>query len=356
MKLTKAIAVDKNDAINSILEVLDKDFNFKIDNGQKDRLSSFINSLVDGLFFVFEYPYVDKVFRDCYYSYYSMKNYPYKRDSLKVGVFAGEISQEKFTAENKQFLQNIFRGFFIIRPTAQIMGRNVLSPMVFKNTTVLICETSYKVTICHLEFEVKGFPHSSQDTETMTCGETTIWSLLEYYGNKKPHYKTTLPSTINTIINEASHERRLPSDGVGLNQMSYAVKKLGFSSKLYAKDHYKEEFYELLSCYIESGIPVISIIENHSKGDDHAILCIGHEVVSVDVYNKYWIKRKIGDLDVFDNDLVPKKFVFIDDNTNPYQKSFLFLDPYIERLLDNKLKEQSFIKYKISHFIVPLHQ
>jgi hypothetical protein len=357
MKLEKAIAINKEDVISSILIILKEDFQFIVNENQVERLGEFINRQVDGLYYFLEYPYVDKVYRDSYYNYFSMKNYPYRRDCLKVGIFSKSIDFQDFSsAARKDYLQSSFLGFFIIRPTSQILGRTVLSPKVFKHSNFLICETPFKVTIGHLEFEIRGFPHASQDIETMTCGETSIWALVEYYGNKKPHYRTALPSTINSIINKISHVRRLPSDGVGLSQISSAVKKLGFSSKLYAKDSFKHEFYELLSCYVESGIPIIAIVENHSNGEDHAILCIGHEEVSLETYEKYWLPKSFEGLTILDNDLVLKNFIFIDDNRSPYQRSLLTLDSKSEKLIQKKGLEKVFVKYNISHFIAPLYQ
>lgn len=43
---------------------------------------------------------------------------------------------------------------------------------------------------------IEGFPHSSQDSETITCAETTIWAAMEYFGTRYSDYKPVLPSTI----------------------------------------------------------------------------------------------------------------------------------------------------------------
>jgi hypothetical protein len=356
MKLEKAIAVSKPDVIDGIVSILNEEFQFSIHERQVARLEHFINRHVDGLYYFLEFPYVDKVYRDSYYNYFSMKNYPYIRDCLKVGAFSCEISfDDFFNPDRFSYLQENFMGFFIIRPTSQILGRTILSPGIFKDSSFYICEATFKITMCYRQFSVNGFPHASQDIETMTCGETSIWALLEYYGHKKPHYQTTLPSKINAIINELSHVRSLPSDGVGLSQISSTVKRLGFSTKLYAKESFKDDFYEILSCYIESGIPILTVVDNHTNGDGHAILCIGHEHVLEESYEKYWKPEVIDGVEIYDNDSVMKNFIFIDDNMSPYQKSFLTMDESYKKMLAKHNKETSFIKYNITHFIVPLH-
>lgn len=77
----------------------------------------------------------------------------------------------------------------------------------FKPQTKLVVETEYVdrvyrdsyyayyaskcVTTClGLKFYVKAFSSSSQDTETISCAETTVWALMEYYGNKYAEYST----------------------------------------------------------------------------------------------------------------------------------------------------------------------
>ena len=63
--------------------------------------------------------------------------------------------------------------------------------------------------------------------------------------------------------------------------MSYLLKEFGFGPKLYSRDVFGEDFESLLSCYIESGIPVIVALQNenaHNRIPPEKFKFIGHAV------------------------------------------------------------------------------
>ncbi|MDR3266724.1 MAG: hypothetical protein LBT24_04040 [Tannerella sp.] len=109
------------------------------------------------------------------------------------------------------------------------------------------------------------------------------------------------------------------------------MRDFGFGTRVYSRDEYKDEFESLLSCYVESGIPVIVAIEDRAVGIGHALLAIGHEkidnvvdAIKLHVTNpviKTAITKK--NLTVYDYDSIEKKFVFVDDNHPVYQKATL---------------------------------
>ena len=98
-----------------------------------------------------------------------------------------------------------------------------------------------------MKFEVKGFPHSSQDAETISCAETTLWALMEYFGNKYPEYRPVLPSDIIKTLKQVSSERQVPSKGLNIQQMSFALKEYGFGTRIYSRHQYGSSFENLLS-------------------------------------------------------------------------------------------------------------
>ena len=68
-------------------------------------LAKLIDELKEDVFFVIEYPYVDKVYRDSYYNYYASKHYSYQRDCIRVSLFSNSIKYEDFLkSENHQDL------------------------------------------------------------------------------------------------------------------------------------------------------------------------------------------------------------------------------------------------------------
>ena len=89
--------------------------------------------------------------------------------------------------DNADNIRNNYLGFVVLRPLRYCIGRNVIDPKAKDDTSLQqakICRATIESSCFGIKLNAVGFPHSSQDTETMTCAQTTIWALLEYYGNK----------------------------------------------------------------------------------------------------------------------------------------------------------------------------
>ncbi|GHV67942.1 hypothetical protein FACS1894199_14380 [Bacteroidia bacterium] len=297
------------------------------------EISKHFVKLIDNCFLLAETNYVDKVYRDSYYHYYSSKLGDYKRDCIRISIFEGVILQSDFGDSNKQAkLQDQYRGFIVLRPTfPYIIGRSIISPLVLKNHDFHCCTAVFNTTANAQKFIVRGFPHSSQDTETNSCAETTIWALMEYFGNKYTEYKPVLSSKIIQTLNIVSFERQIPSKGLNIYQMSFALKEFGFGTRIYSRAEYDSEFDSLLSCYIESGIPVIIALQGGTIG--HALLAIGHETVEdnmIDAITPYFSTNKQlqddiihKNITIYDYHSSVKDFIFIDDNHPGYQRAKL---------------------------------
>ncbi|HEY4149712.1 MAG TPA: hypothetical protein VGM41_12320, partial [Chitinophagaceae bacterium] len=250
-------------------------------------------------------------------------------------------------------------GFFVLRPIEPfVIGRNIISPHALKDTGFLACTTEYQATANGIKFSVEGFPHSSQDTETISCAETALWTMMEYFGHKYSDYRTVLPSQIIHTLNKVSSERQVPSKGLNIQQMSFALREFGFGTKIYSRAEYGNDFEGLISCYVESGIPIITAMENWPDGNiRHALLCVGHERISnaqIDnlpachiTDNRLQEAVTAKKISMYDIDAVEKPFVFIDDNHPVYQKATL-KDPA-------KHYESGWHDCRIAYFIVPLY-
>jgi len=88
----------------------------------KNSLLKYIDYLRDNLWVYVEYPYVDKVYRDSYYNYFSSKHLTYPRNSIRLSFFDGKIEKENFRRkELVSELNEKYLGFIVIRPTYQIL-------------------------------------------------------------------------------------------------------------------------------------------------------------------------------------------------------------------------------------------
>ncbi len=301
-------------------------------------------------FILAETDYVDKVYRDSYYHYYSSKLPNYKRNGIRLSFFEGSIESNDFWDKEKHSkLQEKYRGFVVLRPTNPfIIGRSIISPLLLVSNDLSLCISKFHTTANGLKFTVKGFPHSSQDTETMSCAETTLWAIMEYFSNKYSDYQPVLPSKIINTLNKVSSERQIPSKGLNITQMAYALREFGFGVKIYSKAQYVGQFERLLSCYIESGIPLVIAIQGGSIG--HALLGIGRESIQNNEIDNILpiVSDPASAIELYDFDSIKKKLVFIDDNQPVYQKASI----------DNPAIHYDDIAWhncEITYFIAPLY-
>jgi len=299
-----------------------------------------------------EYPYVDKVYRDSFYTYYSSKHFSYQRDCIRVSLFNSEITNDEFLKpELHENLKKKYLGYFILRPTVNaLFGRSMINPAAFIENEFKICSCNSVSFVNGVKMETRGFPHSSQDEETIKCAETTVWALMEYFGNKYADYRPTLPSKIHEALERFSYQRQLPSTGLTMDQISFALKSFGFGSRIYSKDSYGDEIYGIIDCYIESGIPVIIGLQSADVG--HVVIAVGKE----DMQKIDWGTVLKTDIDFdgtpkkfFDSSHIDSKYVIQDDNMEPYK--LISLDAPGEHYAGDKDCED----YQIDAIVVPLY-
>ena len=361
----------------------------------EEKLSAHFNRLREGLVLLVETCYIDKVYRDCYYNFFSTKSKSYPRNCIRVSIFDNDLtSLQNFDYHTiKDINKASYLGFIILRPTLpDIIGRSVISPKALRNSNFYICEANFMTSSGGIKLNVLGFPHMSQDEQYITCAETTLWGIMEYFGTKYSEYATILPSTIFKLLENITTERQLPSTGLVLSKISYALKKLGLGPKIYEgfKSNSKEDehFRGLLNCYIESGIPLILGVsykvmpindlegkqtetdntnkypkdyddpQNREDFSGHVILCIGHtkEVASeckdfIANHFEDYQSEKSNTPAIFDWGLLPKEYILIDEYSPAYSKGTF--DEILT--LNERDKKINKVKSYIEHILVPLY-
>lgn len=330
----------------------------------KRNILDFLEELRNDLIVVMEADYVDRDYRDSYYTYFSTKLLPYSRTCIRMSFFTADLPRD-FSIDDKATLQKEYLGFVVLRPLVKCIGRNVMSPKakIGNSVDALICQAKVNTTCMGVKLVAEGFHHASQDEETMTCAQTTIWALLEYFGNRYVEYMPTLPSKIKEVLTPFSYERQLPSSGLNFEQISVALRELGFGAKVYmapilpdnpsktdkeAFDKALLQYKETLYCYIESGVPLALCLDNGTIG--HAVVAIGRpKIQSADIVKGKSALSK--GKSCFLWNLALDKLVVNDDNFPCYQVT-QFDDPsdyYVKK------KYTEWAGMKITHFIAPLY-
>jgi hypothetical protein len=143
-----------------------------------------------------------------------------------------------------------------------------------------------------------------------------------------------------------SVERQVPSRGLEVANLSYALKAFGFAPRIYHADDFEDdEFKDLLDVYIESGLPVITCMSNGKV--HHAFLTVGKR--DSDVVGKVSRLGERNGHGIYDFPNA-KNLVVIDDNCPPYT------------ILDSDAPSKhyagvpSWSHCEIFAMIVPLHQ
>jgi len=244
-----------------------------------------------------------------------------------------------------------------------------------------ICTVPYPTTVGGVKMTVKqGFPHLSQDTEMTSCSEICIWSVMAYFGNKYPEYHPIKFSELNEILKVRSQERRLPSGGLYAEDISYALKEFGFGVVTYDKSAYSHEFLEIIRMYVESGIPVIGILDKEENDDPnngtdieaHSVVIVGRETISDELVDELIPMKELGwtggwngkdELKEYKNNdgvrfydvaTIDVPYVYQDDNFAPYRKASL--ETPAEYYKGSSDYEEEWKNFRFDHIVVPLNR
>lgn len=312
------------------------------------RLLQFLMPFNDNLTIIAETDYIDKTYRDLYYHFYSTKLRTFERNCVRLSFCNSTIDDNitHYFEDDIQKLKESYLGFVVLRPLGgSCIGRNVVSPNALKSvgSKLLLCKTNVDSTVLGTKVSVCGFPHSSQDGEMMTCAETTIWTIMSYLANRYNVYSLPLGHNILASLTNSSYERQTPSRGLNFQQISLSLQNQGLACRVYDKDN--PMFKEILSCYIESGIPLALCIESKTFG--HAVACIGRKAIDREA-----VALRTVDVEghiYFEWNKSIDEFVVNDDNATCYQVMNYTTPCSYYGILD-------WDNMKITHFVAPLHQ
>lgn len=290
------------------------------------RILKYMSGLRKELIIIAEDKYIDKVYRNSFSNYYSTKLNDYPEYCVRLSFL-----EPNTNFDYKEDILKKYLGFMILRPILPgVVGRTIINPKAFIiGNDIVICKAKFRTSVLGYKSSVRAFPHSSQDSEYSTCAETSIWSIMDYFGNKYPEYSPILPSKIHEILDKKAHERHVPSHGLTYFDISYVLKMSGFGTKNYNRNRdYKDsskdkkaydDFKIIFNTYIESGIPIgVAITSESSVPFGHAVVCIGRKKIDRNEISKTSCHTKNGQTYKRWSE-VPQDFIFNDDNVGAYQ-------------------------------------
>lgn len=218
---------------------------------------------------IYELKYTDKMYRDAYYIYLSHLHFDIDRHCQRLALFSGEREfVDFFDVNHHETLQEAFLGTMVIRPSYNqsaeyTMGRTLLNPYKLKYPFKYIRTARYSISVCGQIYNVDAFPFSNQHGGVLRCAETSVWSLMEYYGTRYESYSVIMPSTITNWASKELPQRSLPSYGLTYSQISSLLKTFKFEPRIYERASYWGEHRLNQNC-IEEEMPLEKGVDKFS--------------------------------------------------------------------------------------------
>lgn len=293
------------------------------------RLKNIIDIFKSGpISVVIEEDYVDKQYRDLYYSYYGQKYNEHERNCVRLAFFDAEFSRSSFEYYDSKTLEKHFIGSVVLNPldTGNI-GRTLINPQKCKIKGH--CRvTKFHVMILARNLSIWAFPFSTQDRRVMSCAETALYNLISFYCNQYAEYRSIMPGELSKYIEDASYERVIPSEGISEYDAAKVLERAHLFPKLY---EYSDHFLDLLCGYSESGIPFLLNLPRHM------VICVGHGEFDMTKDCSHLFKggKSIYYLNISN---YCDNYIIMDDNQAPYKMANIatLLKDYI---VDDDLSE-----------------
>ena len=233
--------------------------------------------------------YDDRFFNSSYSLYYYTRHFKIANRCSRLFLYDNELLKKR-CEENKKLsnekqrtdaevYETAFIGSLVIKPIRGMeIGHTIIDPKYLyeKNSPYNIRTAFYSETMRGIRMHIYGFPFSMQDGETVTCSETTILNIVDYFSRRYQAYRSIYPHEVSDIIHANSYDRNIPSRGLSYRQISKIFMEVGFYPRLYAARYERERFLEILNCYVSSGIPVAMGIDNGGR-EGHSIVAVGTE-------------------------------------------------------------------------------
>lgn len=245
-----------------------------------------------------EREYVDRDFRSSYANFYYLRHNPVPRTCTRLHFFAEEILLEELTNLTESQILS-YLGFLVIRPLAKRrLGRSYLSPSLLPQREVdepsgivrsprITCTARHRINLAGNRLPLNAVPWIQQDGSVSRCASAALWIVNSHMAERFPEdfkSRTTAEITEHAAQYGLAAGRTMPSDGLTVEQMSLAMRTMGYEPILKLPQN-AEEAARFARYYTESGIPVIAIVTlgtgadsngEPKKGLGHALALVGH--------------------------------------------------------------------------------
>ena len=228
-----------------------------------------------------EHDYADVDHRACHGRLYRFRHREVPLNCKRLHFFAGLVTgQPKHQDEG-------YLGFSVIRPLSdQILGRILLSAGLLPKTTderwFVTCSNDYETDLGGQVLRLRSaVPWMQQDRMASACASAAMWVANWHLAHRlgrdlRPH---TTPE-ITDLATRHSHAtgRPMPSNGLTITQIVDGFAAMGLEPLVFDDLSSEREAHRMIYSYVESGIPVVLVIDGPFDGG-HAVTIVGHSLV-----------------------------------------------------------------------------
>jgi hypothetical protein len=235
--------------------------------------------------------YIDRDYIDDVALFYSRSLRSYPNFCTRLNFFRESFDKRRLDSliragsrggynVSQTYLQERYLGYCIVRPLPGYpVGRTVLATFPRESgegfTREYACVREYEVNFCGFPLTVSGLAFQQQDQGVSACATTAIWSAVNCTSWKEDQ-KVATPAEITQLASKylLLAGRALPSEGLGLQQISEAIRGAGLAPICVRSDTPTEDRAQLLT-YIQSGFAPVLCINPLGGAGGHAVCGVG---------------------------------------------------------------------------------
>jgi len=237
--------------------------------------------------------YIDRDFSSSYSEFYSTLFEPYRKFCRRVHFFSDDVAACVGHADVRkrvsalEALSDRYLGNIVIRPvdhapvSSAHLAASVLAGGQLQEVQV---KSRFKFHVMGVEFHVDAAPLTQQDTRTGACAQASIWMAGRHLHNRRgaPWFSVVDITKIALRPIDSGITRSLPAGSEWLtdDNIVRALRSMGRHPVTYRRNaagNWLTPPAEVISRYLDSGIPVLLGLHEKTAALGHAVLAVGTE-------------------------------------------------------------------------------
>lgn len=245
---------------------------------------------------IHEHAYIDRDFSAAYSSFYSTLFRPYLKYCSRLHFFGKDmtplISLEGGASAIAAYIEATdadYRGYVVLRPlTHAPVSTAVISAAGTVAGQEIMVRAVYEAHLLGANLAVEAMPLTQQDTRTGACAQAAIWMVGRHFHTRHSAPWFSLPDITEVALKptDSGITRSLPAGSEYLtpDNMVRALRAMGQHPVVYAPNDVngvatwgRPSPREIISRYIDSGMPVILGMQDAASQIGHGVVVVGAE-------------------------------------------------------------------------------